>query len=128
MSNGDYSFYVPKNSAFNIERDLYFDNRIMIERKGSLEELSGNLTTNRARFEEELATFSGKKYLLIESANYHDIINGNYETKFNKSSYAAGIHTFDHRYDLRIIFVPQKEYTGYYIYGVLKYYLKNNLR
>ena len=58
LSNGDYSFYVPANPNLNIDRDLFFDSHIMIERKGSLEELSSNFSQHRARFEEEMATYS----------------------------------------------------------------------
>lgn len=128
LSNGDYSFFIPANPELNIDRDLYFDHEIMIERKGSLEELSGNLTQNRTRFEEEMATYPGKKYLMIENANYQDIVNGNYKTQFSSKSYLASLHAFNHRYDLQIIFMPSKEMSGYYLYGVFTYYLKNKLR
>lgn len=128
LSNGDYSFYIPMNSELNIERDLYFDKQIMIERKSSLEELSGNLTTNRSRFEEEMATYLGKKYLLIENANYQDVVNNNYDTKFGNKAFLASLHSFDHRYDLQNIFMPDKSYSGLYMYGVFKYFLKNTIR
>ena len=54
LQNGDYSFYIPATSDLNIDRDLYFDKEIMVERKGSLEELSGNFSQQRTRFEEEM--------------------------------------------------------------------------
>ena len=54
LDYGDYSFYVPKNEALNIPRDVYFDKEIVVERKGSLEEISGNLTKERDRLEKEL--------------------------------------------------------------------------
>lgn len=128
LQNGDYSFYVPVNPDLNIERDLYFDKEIMVERKGSLEELSGNLSQHRARFEEEMATFSGVKYLLIENANYQDIITGNYNTKFSSKSFLASLHTFNHRYGLQIMFMPDHKYTGYFLYGVFTYFLRKKLR
>lgn len=128
LTNGDYSFFIPANPDLNIDRDLYFDHEIMIERKGSLDELSGNLTQNRARFEEEMATYGGKKYLMIENANYEDVVKGNYGTKFSSKAYLASLHAFNHRYDLHITFMPNKEMSGYYIYGVFTYYLKNILR
>ena len=57
---GDYSFLVPQNESLSIPRDLVFYNDIVIERKGSLEELSGNLTKERDRLEKELAPGSKK--------------------------------------------------------------------
>lgn len=37
-------------------RDTYFNDEIFIERKANLEELSANLSAERARFEKEMAT------------------------------------------------------------------------
>ena len=128
LSNGDYSFYIPANGQLSIDRDLYFDKEIMVERKGSLEELSGNFSQQRARFEEEMATYPGIKYLLIENANYHDIITGNYDTKFSAKAYLASLHAFNHRYGLQIMFMPNPQYSGYFLYGVFTYYLKYILR
>lgn len=128
LSNGDYSFYIPKNPELNIDRDLYFDKEIMVERKASLDEISGNFTQHRNRFEEEMATFSGKKYLIIEGANYSDIVHENYRTKFSRKAFLASIHTFNHRYGLEIIFMPTPELTAMYIYGIFMYYIKEILR
>lgn len=128
LSNGDYSFYIPANSELNIERDLYFDHEIMIERKASLDELSGNFTQHRARFEEEMATFPGKKYLMIENASYEDVVKGNYDTKFSNKAFLASLHAFNHRYNLQIMFMPNPNISGYYIYGIFTYYLKHLLR
>lgn len=128
LSNGDYSFYVPANPDLNIDRDLFFDKEIMVERKGSLEELSGNFSQQRARFEEEMATYPGIKYLLVENANYQDIITGKYDTKFSAKAYLASIHTFNHRYGLQMMFMPDPQYSGYFLYGVFTYFLKQKLR
>ena len=128
LTNGDYSFYIPKNEALNIDRDLYFDKKIMVERKASLDEISGNFTQNRSRFEEEMATFSGKKYLIIENSNYSDIVNGNYKTKLSKKAFLASIHSFNNKYDLQVIFMPDASFTAMYIYGTFVYFLKNILR
>ena len=129
LSSGDYSFYIGENPELSIPRPLYMDNEIIIERKASLDELSGNFTTGRTRFEEEFATSKAtKKYLLIENASYADIIDGNYNTKYNKNSFAATLHSFNHKYNLEIMFIPNNIYTPIYIYGVFKYYLKSILK
>ena len=127
LSNGDYSFFIPANPALNIDRDLYFDQEIAIERKGGLDELSGNFTQHRTRFEEEMATYPGKMYLLIENASYDNIIKGNYQTKFSAKAFLGSLHTFNHRYNLHITFMPDRDSSGCFIYGTFLYYLKHVL-
>ena len=107
---------------------MYFDKDIMIERKANLEEISSNITKGRARFEEELATFSGKKYLMIENANYHDIIKKSYRTDISPKAFLATLHTYNHRYNLEVMFMPDNKYSAAYVYGVFIYYLKSLLR
>jgi len=129
LSSGDYSFYVGENPGLSIPRPLFMDNEIFVERKANLEELSNNFTTGRTRFEEEFATAKAKKrYLLIENATYSDIIEGRYNTQYNKNSFAATLHSFNHKYNLEILFIPNNAYTPIYIYGVFKYYLKTILK
>ena len=129
LKNGEYSFYIPENEKLGIFRDTYFHDEIFVERKASLEELSGNLSTKRADFEEELAVAKAhKKYLLIENANYEDIVNGKYNTQYNKKSYLGSIHSFNHKYDLEIVFMPNNTYSPIFIYGVMQYYLRNLIR
>lgn len=129
LGQGDYSFYVPENEHLGILRDTFFDKEIIIERKASLEELSNNLSNERARFEEELSTAKAKrKYLLIENANYSDVVAGNYNTQYNKKSYLGTLHSFNHKYDLQLVFMPDNKYSGIFIYGVMQYYLRNQIR
>lgn len=128
LSYGDYSFYVPKNDSLSIPRDLYFDKKIIVERKGSLEELSGNLTKERDRLEKELSLAPKTKVIIVENANYSDMVTGNYNTQYNNKSYWASIHSFWHKYNVPIIFMPDKTYTGFFIKGFFEYYLRNYLR
>lgn len=128
LENGDYSFYIPKNVELNIERDLYFDKEIMIERKNSVDELAGNFTKNRTRFEEELATYSGKKYLLIENSDYTNIIKGNYRSEYASKSYLATLHTFNHRYNIEVVFMQQNQYSALWIYMTFLYWIRERIR
>lgn len=66
LDYGDYSFYIPAAAA---GEDIYFHRDIVIERKASLEELSGNLAQERERFEKEFLKAGNdgcKVYLMIE--------------------------------------------------------------
>ncbi len=72
LAYGDYSFFIPADESLDIPRDLYFDKEIIVERKGSLEELSNNLTKERDRLEKEFCLAPEHKVLLIENATYFD--------------------------------------------------------
>lgn len=129
MTAGDYSFYIQANNELAIPRPIYFDKNVFIERKANLEELAGNLTSGRTRFEEEFSLNPNtKKYLLIEKANYSDLVNGNYDSKYNSKAYLGSLHSFNHRYNLEITFMPDNRYSAIYILGIFQYYLKNLIK
>lgn len=129
LDYGDYSFYIPANDLLSIPRDLSFEKEIIIERKNSAEELSICLTKTRSRFEDEFIKGSNaKKYLVIENCNYQDIAVGNYDSQYNSKAFLGSIHSFDHKFDLRIVFMPDKKYTPIYVYGVFQYYLRDLIK
>lgn len=129
LDHGDYNFYLPANEKLGISRDIWFDRDLLLERKNSLEELSQNLTKHRTRFEEELGTSKALyKYLIIENANYADVVNGNYKSDYSSKSYLGTLHSFNHKYDLQIVFMPDPSYTPIFLYGTMQYYLRNILK
>lgn len=125
---GDYSFMIPKNDELGIPRDLVFYRHMMIERKASLEELSGNLSTDRSRLEKELALAPDRKVLLVENASYMDLVNGNYRTDYKAGSFMATLQTFWHRYDFPVMWMPDRRYSGLFIRQYCEYYLKEQLK
>ncbi len=129
MPCGDYSFMLPADPEFGIIRDKYFYNEIFIERKNSAEELSGCFTRTRTRFEEEFSLSRAKrKYLLIEGCNYFDIVEGKYNTDYGSKSFTASLHSFNSRYGLEIIFMPDPQYSAVFIVGTMQYFLRNLLK
>lgn len=68
------------------------------------------------------------KVIIIENANYSDIVTGNYNTQYNNKSYWASVHSFWHKYNVPIIFMPDNLYTGFFIRGYFEYYLKNYIK
>lgn len=124
LDYGDYSVMIPKNDKLNIPRDIYFDQKIVVERKGSLSEISGNLTNGRDRLEKKLALSPVHKVMLIENGSFEDIANGNYDTQYNKKSFLASLFTFQFRYDMPIVYVSEQKYTALYIRMYFEYYLK----
>jgi ERCC4-type nuclease len=121
---GDYSAMLPANSEFSIPRNIYFDKKIVIERKNSLEELSGTIST-RDRFESELLRAKDKKFILMveEPQGYEKIINHKYKTDYNEKAFLATIFTFQHRYGMDINFIDKK-YSGLFIYQQLYYFCR----
>lgn len=127
MKTADYSCFIPANKEFGIIRDLYFTDSILIERKGSLDELAGNLTIGRTRFESELLRAKGTNIaLMVENATYGDLVRGNYHSKYEPKSFVATLATFSARYGLDVNFV-EKELAGNWIYHRLYYAVREEL-
>ena len=127
LEHGDYTFYIPKNEDLGIQRELYFNNIVTVERKGSLEELSGNFCNGRSRIEEEFTRKKGKMYLMVEGASYEDIVRHNYNTEYNPVSFIATLDTYEARYGIQTSFTS-KISAGNFIYHKFKYHLREYLK
>lgn len=122
LRSGDYSVLLPSNEAlgFPLPQTLNkaIDGGLFIERKNSLEELSGNLGRFRDRFEAEWERMKdAEKHLIIESGSWEDIIRGNYDSKVTPKAYYNSLLTFQSRYGLHIHFV-RPLVTGALIRGI----------
>jgi ERCC4-type nuclease len=124
---GDYSCLIPKNEELCVQRPLFFTESCVIERKGSLDELAGNLTVGRTRFESELLRArDANMALMVENATYGDLVRGNYHSKYEPKSFVATLATFSARYGLDVNFV-EKELAGNWIYHRLYYAVREEL-
>lgn len=128
LDSADYSVMLPALHEYGIKRPIYFDNSIAIERKGSLEELSGNLTKERSRLEEEFTRLSNiKAFLMIENpGGYGAIWNHKYQTQYNEKSFMASLLAFQQRYNLNVTFID-RQYSGIYIHSILFYHVREFL-
>ena len=128
LNYGDYSFYIPAEAA---GEDIYFHRDIVIERKASLEELSGNLAQERERFEKEFLKAGNdgcKIYLLIEApGGYSDIIGHRYRTEMKPAAFAASLKTCEHRSGTNVQFID-KQYSGYLIASTFQYFVREALK
>lgn len=126
LDYGDYGCFLPANPELGIMRDTYFD--CFIERKNSIEELSGNLTQDRQRFESEFIRAKGSRFILMveESAGFEKIVNHKYNTQYNEKSFIASLLAFGHRYGIDIHFIDSK-YAGLFIYYQLYYFAREYL-
>jgi len=123
----DYTAFFPANSELGIIRDTYID--CFLERKGSLEELSGNLCNDRTRLESEFLRAKGKRLIMMveETAGLEKIIEHKYKTEYNEKSFLASIFSFAHRYGIDIHFVAQK-YAGMFIFMQMYYAARELLK
>lgn len=128
LEYGDYSFMLPASAA---GEDIYFYRDIVVERKASLEELSGNLAQKRQQFETEFLKAGNdgcKVYLMIEDpGGYSSIIGHKYRTEFTPATFAASLKTWECRFQANIQFVD-KQYAGYYIYSTFCYFCREILK
>ncbi len=125
LDYGDYGLVLKANKDFGIMSDLVLD--FVVERKGSLEELSGNFTNDRARIEEEFWRGNGKMALVIENPSIDNIINHSYGTNYNEKSFLATLLTFYHRYGINFVFT-EKANAGQIIFALLYYKLREVMK
>lgn len=120
LNYADYSIILPVTEGI-LDKEIYLNHIVSIERKGSLEELSGNFTNGRARLEEEFQRSKGNIFLLIEGATFEDIVDHNYTTNFNSNSYIGTLKAFEARYKFNTAFIKDKNKVGEFIYKTLVY-------
>ncbi len=129
LDYGDYSFYIPAEATGST--NIYFHRDIVIERKASLEELSGNLAQHRDRFEAEFLRAGNdgcKVYLMVEApGGYSDIIGAKYQTLMKPQAYMASLKTWESRFGCNVQFIDG-QYSGYFIISTFTYYCREALK
>lgn len=129
LITGDYTAVIPANKDMGIYKPLYFDKSIVIERKGSLEELSGNFTRGRERFKRELTRANADNmefHLMIEGSSFTDIINHNYKTELHENAFLATLLSLQCEYGFNIMFIQPAD-AGLYIERLLYYHVRKYL-
>lgn len=114
LDTGDYSASI---GILSLEDD------IVVERKHNLDEICGNFTAERERFEREFirAKANGTKVvLIIENATWTDVFLGNYRSKLKPQSLIASLLSWMVRYNITILFCKPEE-TGKIISGIMFY-------
>lgn len=125
LPSGDYSFALEAIPELGIPHRLFFYNDALLERKNSLEELSGCFAQTRERFNHEWSRcYAKRKYLLIENASYEDLVEGRYNTNYNSKSFLGSLHSFNAKYGLEVVFMPNKNLTPVFILATFQYYLR----
>ena len=126
LSYGDYSCKIPTSTG-----DIYFHNDIVIERKNSLEELSGSLTRDRERFEKEFLKAGNdgcKVYLMVEDmGGYSSLISHKYNTQLTPLSFMSSLKTWESRFGCNVQFIDS-QYSGYFLYSTFSYFCREILK
>ena len=118
---GDYSAQIG---------DMTLEEDIVIERKRNLDEIAGNFTSARERFEREFlrAKANGTKvFLIIENATWEDIYLHNYRSQLSEKSLVASLLSFQIRFNITILFCATQN-TPRLIYNLLYYAAREQLK
>jgi ERCC4-type nuclease len=123
----DYSCFIPANSELGVIRDTYLN--CFLERKGSIEELSGNFCNDRDRLESEFLRAKGNRLIMMieEQSGLEKIIEHKYDTQYNEKSFLASLFSFAHRYGIDVHFV-NKKYAGMFVYMQMYYFTREFLK
>ena len=125
LPSGDYSFALDAIPELDLPHKTYYYNDILLERKNSLEELSGCFSQTRERFNAEWSRcYAKRKYLLVENNTYEDLVNGRYNTQYSSKSFLGSLHSFNAKYGLEVVFMPNKELSPIFILATFQYYLR----
>ena len=103
LKSGDYSakFTLPNQEIVD------FRDKVVIERKMSLDEICGNFTKNRERFINEfkrLKTAEAKTYIIIEGGSWEAVLGGKYRSKIHPNALMANLTAWMARYNACILF------------------------
>lgn len=122
---GDYTALIPDGTGgfFSLQDE------VVIERKANIDEIAGNFTADRRRFEAEFlrARASGVKvFLLIENATWQDIFDHRYRSQLSPKALAASLLSWQAKYGITVVFCRPQE-SGRILYGILYYWARQRL-
>lgn len=125
LSYGDYSAktLLPDGRTYSLA------DKVVIERKMSLDELCQCYTKGRKRFENEFKRAihdKAKIILLVENADWSKALSGEYRSQLSSKSLIASMLAWSERYNVHNIFCGAED-SGKLIYKMLYYALKERL-
>lgn len=115
---------------YSVQLDgLSFEREVVVERKRNLDEICGNFTVERERFEREFLrakAYNTKVFIVVENASWTDVFLGNYRSKTNPKSLFAMFMSWMIRYNITVVFCKPDE-TARIIYGIFSYWVRERL-
>lgn len=112
---GDYSFEIDGVS---------YEKKITIERKASINEIIGNFTKGRKRFEAEFKRAKGCKVILMIEALEDDIDKHNYKSSMTPSKVRSFLKTWTYFFGLDLNFVDKFNSADFMIKAFEQYLTK----
>jgi len=109
--------------------DQSLEQSVVIERKHTLDEIAGNFTVDRERFEREFLrakAMGTKVFLMIEDSNWNDLYLGNYRSKVQPFTLAQNLMSWRLRYNISVDFCT-KDNAPRILYGTLRAALREEL-
>jgi ERCC4-type nuclease len=100
LNYGDYSF------EWN---GVSYENQIVIERKASLDEIIGNFTKGRERFQNEFKRSKGCKVVLIVEASQQQLDKHLYRSRMSPKELKSFLSTWCNKFQLELKFTNKKD-------------------
>lgn len=101
LDTGDYSAAVTVDGV-----KLSIEDEVCIEKKNSIDEIAGNFTAERERFEREFLRAKAKgvkMFLFIENASYEKIMAHKYTSKTSPSALIASLLSWQARFNITVV-------------------------
>lgn len=122
LDTADYSFELPNYPELNLDR------KVLVEKKNSLDEITGNFTKDRDRFQREFERVTDEHiHLVIENATWQKLLKGSYRSQLPPKSLMASLLSWSIRYNFKYHFVGVKE-SPTLIHNILRYELFEHLK
>jgi ERCC4-type nuclease len=113
---GDYSFQLDNVS---------YEKSIILERKGSIDELIGNFTKGRDRFKREFERSKGCKVILMVEASVEQLEAGNYRSRMSPKDLNSFLKTWCNKFQLELKFVEKNKACEFMLDCFRSYYLNH---
>ena len=109
---GDYSCKIKAGSFEGQEKDIYFTNDFVVERKANIDEICSNLKEDASRLKKELAhlnKYDIEFYIFLEDENYElNLRNSNYRSQYDAYTLMQRIcKGIEAEYNTMVIPVPR---------------------
>lgn len=103
-----------------------YEDKIAIERKGSLTELVGNLTGERERFEKELVrSLSFSHFYVVIEDDFPRLIAKCYRSQMNAHAATQSIAALSQRYNVPFLFAGNRMAAEYLTWSLLYQFLRH---
>lgn len=112
LNYGDYSF------EWN---GVSYENKIVVERKGSLDEIIGNFTKGRERFKREFERAKGCKVILMIEAGLEQLEAKEYRSRMSPNDLVKFLKTWSNKFQLETTFVNKSDACDYILNCFRKY-------